>query len=803
MPFPNQFASNISRDASFQGAQNIFPSRIRTSLILTAIALCLLATGFIQNTFAQNSYLVRNFNGKSAISLDLYLDGQRIESINFLKAGQSRIFKTPPSLTVGQHKLRVVETASESVTRLAGFEILFEPNVSDSATSKHWISDLLNQIRLFADYDVTVSSPNDRPWGVLVRANFNSNTPGPVLDHLVGAYDGNIVFSSNVAVGQNGAVTVNKTYPLAEVSQIIIYDDDGADFSLYYGSKDKTSRVRTYNLFSDVNPGDVIYESGGWNISQQSIQNHQVVTKFGSYELGYVYALYQKQGALSVESDVRKALTAAAKARNIPPQIIYGIAYQESGSTHRWQQFRKPSEGSWTEITPDGGIGLMQLTQGTALNGAAGAGALDRLARLGADVAFNIEAGADVLNDKWNTSQEVGNDDRQILENWYFAIRDYNGGDDYPPFVYKAIRSGGSGNANWEAVPISAPNPDDLSSSGEIRYTPTPAHKNPGYSGNAADIATIEAKFSGGIEQTKPAVNLLRLKWTITNICGIPLGGVTIAEATAVTRSRQVIVSGSPVPNGALLNAGAHQSFQFDFATDELASAAKCSIQYFTCGNGKYMGKRIPLNSNLPTARPPRLEAEHDPANSELVSFVLRPPAWLASPGMEGAYAGRLQNTSGHSVYLNEISFEMDDTEFDLDGLKFLVNTPAALGAGETWDGELFDAKVRLTTANGLYSGTAILLGGADINSGDVLGKQAFGIRVGPEPVGGLAIRLRQAADGEIFIEWQGGSPPYQVQTRESLSAGGWEDVGAPTTENIFSAPPGAGQPRFFRVVSQ
>jgi len=48
------------------------------------------------------------------------------------------------------------------------------------------------------------------------------------------------------------------------------------------------------------------------------------------------------------------------------------------------------------------------------------------------DIKYNIEAGIDVLLNKWSMSSyksvsSVGNMDPNVLENWYFALWAYNG----------------------------------------------------------------------------------------------------------------------------------------------------------------------------------------------------------------------------------------------------------------------------------------------------------------------------------------------------------------------------------------
>ena len=104
-----------------------------------------------------------------------------------------------------------------------------------------------------------------------------------------------------------------------------------------------------------------------------------------------------------------------AKKRAIPSILLKAIARVESCYEHY------NSDGS-PKITGTS-IGLMQINN---RNG----GYDDH--RLRYDILYNIEAGADVLLNKWsmssyNTVSSVGNMDPNILENWYFALWAYNG----------------------------------------------------------------------------------------------------------------------------------------------------------------------------------------------------------------------------------------------------------------------------------------------------------------------------------------------------------------------------------------
>ena len=101
--------------------------------------------------------------------------------------------------------------------------------------------------------------------------------------------------------------------------------------------------------------------------------------------------------------------------RGIPAILLKGIARVESVYKH----FN--NDGS--PLICGTSIGLMQINNVY--------GGYDNY-KLKHDILYNIEAGADVLLNKWSMSSynkvsSVGNMDPNILENWYFALWAYNG----------------------------------------------------------------------------------------------------------------------------------------------------------------------------------------------------------------------------------------------------------------------------------------------------------------------------------------------------------------------------------------
>ena len=168
-------------------------------------------------------------------------------------------------------------------------------------------------------------------------------------------------------------------------------------------------------------------------------------------------------------SDIRSMLVAAGQKYKIPPHILFGIAFQESG----WREYG--SDGQ-TLVSGDGGIGIMQLTGATAA-------AFD-VNRLASDIAYNIDSGAKVLSGKWDITPVIGDNDRAKLENWYYAIWAYNGfiaNSAYPGKILDWIAN--CPNGQWQNAVVTPPTPSQIASMGTIPNTPTPIHVDANYDG--------------------------------------------------------------------------------------------------------------------------------------------------------------------------------------------------------------------------------------------------------------------------------------------------------------------------------
>ncbi|MGY3715209.1 transglycosylase SLT domain-containing protein [Sutcliffiella cohnii] len=130
--------------------------------------------------------------------------------------------------------------------------------------------------------------------------------------------------------------------------------------------------------------------------------------------------------------ELNRLLTEEALKQNVPPEIVKAIAFEESKG---WNQ----CVNGQPYMSPDGGVGVMQITDHE--------GAYDYdPERVKYDAAYNIEVGVDILNDKWNMKSipSLNDRDRDVLENWYFAVMAYNGSVWQNSPLYRA-----NGNRNW------------------------------------------------------------------------------------------------------------------------------------------------------------------------------------------------------------------------------------------------------------------------------------------------------------------------------------------------------------------
>ncbi len=147
-------------------------------------------------------------------------------------------------------------------------------------------------------------------------------------------------------------------------------------------------------------------------------------------------------------AEIRGLLYDAAVRWDIPPKILYAIAYQESA----WQQFKADGDPL---VSGDGGIGIMQVTTIPA--------GVDQ-DRLKTDIAYNIDVGSSILDAKWGYAPSVfpviGDGSRRCYEDWFFAVWAYNGwvapGGEPNPYPYKIWDHVADGRGLWTGQAVTA-----------------------------------------------------------------------------------------------------------------------------------------------------------------------------------------------------------------------------------------------------------------------------------------------------------------------------------------------------------
>ncbi|OVE35326.1 hypothetical protein CCZ20_21085 [Priestia aryabhattai] len=116
-------------------------------------------------------------------------------------------------------------------------------------------------------------------------------------------------------------------------------------------------------------------------------------------------------------------LTHAALEEDVPPEIVKGVATQESGEQigtiakfNLWSQFSNEGE---PKIASDGGVGIMQITNQSSYDSE----------RLKYDIYYNIQTGVKILSSMYDiqTLPKIKDSKRDTIESWYFPVMAYNG----------------------------------------------------------------------------------------------------------------------------------------------------------------------------------------------------------------------------------------------------------------------------------------------------------------------------------------------------------------------------------------
>ena len=169
-------------------------------------------------------------------------------------------------------------------------------------------------------------------------------------------------------------------------------------------------------------------------------------------------------GANPSTAEIRAKLHDAAVAGDVPPKILYAIAFQESA----WRQFDANGDPL---IGYDGlGIGIMQVTSYELFH-------FD-VDRLKTDIDYNIECGVQILLEKRTWTPVIGDGDGRCYESWFYAVWAYNAwtaDNPYPYQVWAHVAAGPEG--WWTGVPVTPVAKSSLVDGlGVAIPTPQPAH---------------------------------------------------------------------------------------------------------------------------------------------------------------------------------------------------------------------------------------------------------------------------------------------------------------------------------------
>jgi len=231
----------------------------------------------------------------------------------------------------------------------------------------------------------------------VINGSVLNQLPAPTRHFGITAYDTNdqVIkdFADSLMFDQvylaNGATGIDALSgaPLAAQSKSAIVLTDGV-----------TSPAAGVFVKSKMSAGSVVTALGGEAVVPESQRN-----------LG-----------IAVDPSLQTAIIAKkiediANQNDIPPALVKAIAWMESG----WKQYKlDPTTGQPLTDQPfvsaDGGIGIMQISPANYPE--------YDVARLKSDLDYNLDTGCKILNNKLRAYPKIGDGNRNVLENWYFAV---------------------------------------------------------------------------------------------------------------------------------------------------------------------------------------------------------------------------------------------------------------------------------------------------------------------------------------------------------------------------------------------
>jgi glucose/arabinose dehydrogenase len=199
---------------------------------------------------------------------------------------------------------------------------------------------------------------------------------------------------------------------------------------------------------------------------------------------------------------------------------------------------------------------------------------------------------------------------------------------------------------------------------------------------------------------------------------------------------------------------------------------------FFFNANGNNSGyvTLTPAASLPPDLIDPQAEYDHDEGEAIIGGFVYRGSSATNLAGMyltgdysrSGAGQGRLFAVRSNS--LTELRIGLGNR-----GLGMLLK-----GFGEDADGELY------------------VLGSTTTGPAGTTGKV---FKIVPPSANSLAIVAIDMTQNGVMLSWAGGTPPYRVQKKMSLSAPQWTDLQTTSQQELIL--PTAGAAGFFRIIDQ
>jgi hypothetical protein len=260
------------------------------------------------------------------------------------------------------------------------------------------------------------------------------------------------------------------------------------------------------------------------------------------------------RGVNPPDTYIRARLKDAALRYNIPSVILMAIAYQESG----WRQFDANGDTVVGLNATSQDVGIMQIN--TA--------ARNDIDRLMSDIDYNIETGAKILDGKWKLAPGIGDRDRNVLENWYYAIWAYNGltstnnpntpgGRHYQDRILGVMARqvlGSDGQPMWPSVAVTFPNPAIITDPPTWIPTPQPVHYGDLYGGfNQGDNFRVLESPAGAVLSTTSQTSVSFLiqnvgtsTWDTTY-----QPSLTVGDPVVTTLAGQIVV-GQVLPGGTL-----------------------------------------------------------------------------------------------------------------------------------------------------------------------------------------------------------------------------------------------------------